>query len=132
MNQVMIAILAVLILMIVLLAFYLFPLRIWSKAQLFGVWISYKDMKAMKKKKVPDEIIFKALIAGRKGKILMYTDQLIGHYLAGGDLENLVDGLIAAQNAGLRLTFEKACAADFNDINLVQAVDQTEYQYLYQ
>ena len=118
-------------LMVVMFGLFFFPVGIWLKARFSGVWISSKDMKIMRKKKVPEKIIVRALITGRKEKVLLYTDQLVGHYLAGGDLDNLVNGLIAAKEAGLKLTFEKACAADFNDIDLVKAVTRPEHRHLY-
>ena len=133
MDWVMITIIAVIaFLLVVMSTLYFFPVRIWLKARISGVWVSLHDMKTMRRKKVPEDIIIRALVIGRKEKILLYPDQLIGHYLAGGDLDNLVNGLIAAKNAGKKIRFEKLCAADFNNVNLAEAVNQPENQYLYQ
>ena len=39
-------------------------------------------------------------------------DQLEAHYLAGGDVDRVVDALIAAERAAIPLTFERAAAID--------------------
>ncbi|GIS55162.1 hypothetical protein Ct9H90mP29_22040 [bacterium] len=43
------------------------------------------------------------------------TDMLETHYLAGGNVQNIVAALIAAEKANIQLPFETATAIDLRD-----------------
>ncbi|HEY8552253.1 MAG TPA: flotillin-like protein FloA, partial [Thermaerobacter sp.] len=49
-------------------------------------------------------------------------DKLEAHYLAGGNVDRVVDALIAAQRAEIPLTFERAAAIDLAGRDVLQAV----------
>ncbi|NMA49575.1 MAG: flotillin-like protein FloA, partial [Tissierellia bacterium] len=49
-------------------------------------------------------------------------DELEAHYLAGGNVNTLVDALIAAQRANIPLDFERAAAIDLAGRNVLEAV----------
>jgi uncharacterized protein YqfA (UPF0365 family) len=51
-------------------------------------------------------------ITAAKAGIPLQTDQLEAHYLAGGDVTHVVLSLVAADKAGIPLTFNRACAID--------------------
>ena len=40
------------------------------------------------------------------------TDQLEAHFLSGGDVGNVVLAMIAADKAGITLSYDRACAID--------------------
>ena len=42
----------------------------------------------------------------------MTTNQLESHYLAGGNVDRVVNALIAAHRANIELTFERCAAID--------------------
>ena len=44
------------------------------------------------------------------------------HYLAGGDVDRVVDALIAAERASIPLTFERSAAIDLAGRDVLEAV----------
>ena len=55
----------------------------------------------------------------------MNANQLEAHYLAGGDVDRVVDALIAAQRATMSLTFERAAAIDLAGRDVLEAVQMS-------
>ena len=70
---------------------------------------------------VPARIIL-PLIKATKAGIALQVNQLEAHYLAGGNVDGVVDALIAAERAGIDLPFEKAAAIDLAGRNVLEAV----------
>jgi len=108
-----------------ILVLYFIPFGLWFSALLSGVKISLLRLIFMRLRKVSPREIVSGLLVASKGGIVINTDYLEAHYLAGGDVKNVVCGLVAAKNAGLNLTFKKACASDLKGINLVEVVNKT-------
>jgi len=66
----------------------------------------------MKLRRVPIGLIVQSRITAMKAGLPLTTDQLEAHYLAGGDVNQVVRALIAADKAGLNLDFNRAAAID--------------------
>ncbi|MBI3832297.1 MAG: flotillin-like FloA family protein [Planctomycetes bacterium] len=60
------------------------------------------------------EELLRALITSHQGKVEIPNmfDSLASHVLAGGRVQGVVEGLIAAKRSQIPLSFEKACAID--------------------
>ncbi len=52
-------------------------------------------------------------------------DKLEAHFLAGGNVDNVVDALIAAHRADIPLPFERAAAIDLAGRNVLEAVQMS-------
>jgi uncharacterized protein YqfA (UPF0365 family) len=52
-------------------------------------------------------------------------NKLEAHYLAGGDVDRVINALIAAQRASIALEFERAAAIDLAGRNVLEAVQMT-------
>jgi len=52
-------------------------------------------------------------------------NKLEAHYLAGGDVDRVINALIAAQRANIALEFERAAAIDLAGRNVLEAVQMT-------
>jgi uncharacterized protein YqfA (UPF0365 family) len=63
-------------------------------------------------RKVPYSGITDSRVTAVKAGLNFDTDQLEAHYLAGGDVTNVVLACIAADKAGINLSFDRACAID--------------------
>ena len=121
MLEVIIAIL-ILILLIPLFFFFYF-LNVWIRALASKAHVSIWNLIGMKLRRVPPTLIVEALIRLRKaGLSEMNTDALEAHYLAGGDVLNVVNALIAADKAGISLSFERAAAIDLAGRDVFDAV----------
>ena len=62
------------------------------------------------------------LIKATKAGLKININQLEAHYLAGGNVDKVVDALIASERAGIELTFEKAAAIDLAGRDVLEAV----------
>jgi uncharacterized protein YqfA (UPF0365 family) len=66
----------------------------------------------MRLRRVPIALVVQSRITAVKAGIPLTTDQLEAHYLAGGDVNQVVRALIAAEKANLNLGFNQAAAID--------------------
>jgi len=116
------------ILVIVLLSifFSFVPLGLWISALAAGVKIRIFDLIGMRLRRVPPSIIINSMIKAHKAGLSEVTlDKLEAHYLAGGNVDRVVNALIAAQRAGIPLTFEKAAAIDLAGRDVLEAVQMS-------
>lgn len=121
MLQILIAV-AVIILLIPVFFFFYF-LNVWIRAFASHAHVRLWSLIGMKLRRVPPNLIVEALIRLRKAGIAgINTDALEAHYLAGGDVLNVVNALIAADKAGIELTFQKAAAIDLAGRDVFDAV----------
>ena len=84
----------------------------WIQARFSGAPITFINLLSMKLRRVPIGLIVQSRITAVKAGIPLTTDQLEAHYLAGGDVNQVVRALIAAENATLNLGFNQAAAID--------------------
>ncbi len=86
--------------------------KTWLRARLAKAPVSMANMLGMWLRKVPYPLVVDSRITAGKAGLPISTDQLEAHYLSGGDIINCVLALIAAEKAGIPLTFDRACAID--------------------
>lgn len=86
--------------------------KTWLRAKLSNAPVSWGNLIGMFLRKVPFGRIVDARITAVKAGLPLDSEQLEAHYLAGGDVENVVLALIAADKAGIVLPFDRACAID--------------------
>lgn len=97
-----------LVLFIIIVSF----INIWIQARMSKAPVSFATLLAMKLRKVPIGLVVQSRITAFKAGIALETDQLEAHYLAGGDVNQVVRALIAADKANLNLDFNRAAAID--------------------
>lgn len=100
------------IIFLVLLAILISFFSTWLRAMLAGAPVSIATLIAMRLRGVPYSMVVDARITAVKAGIMLDTDLLEAHYLAEGNLVETVYAMIAADKAGLPLTWERACAID--------------------
>lgn len=120
-DMVWIVILGIVALLVVL--FFVFvPVGLWVSSLAANVKISIFNMIGMKLRRVKPARIVMPLIKARKAGLDLGVNQLEAHYLAGGNVDNVVNALIASERAGIELKFEKAAAIDLAGRNVLEAV----------
>ncbi|MGN0250271.1 MAG: flotillin-like protein FloA [Oliverpabstia sp.] len=120
-NILLIALLGILGLLVIL--FFVFvPVGLWVSSLAANVKISIFNMIGMKLRRVKPAKIVMPLIKARKAGLNLGVNQLEAHYLAGGNVDNVVNALIASERAGIELKFEKAAAIDLAGRNVLEAV----------
>jgi len=119
-----------LILFFVLMLFYFVPLGLWVQSIMsLGLGpISIIDLIRMRLRKIPPRLIVDAVINLHKaGLPSISTDMLETHFLAGGQIQNIVIALIAAEKANIVLTYETTTAIDLAGRDVQAAVATSVY-----
>lgn len=102
---------------------YFVPIGLFITAYFSGVKVKiFRDLIGMRLRKVSPQVIVRNLIGATKAGITLTTSQLEAHYLAGGNVTNVVNALISANKANLDLQFEKASAIDLAGRDVLEAV----------
>lgn len=123
-----IAILVILVAAIIIgiwLLFYFIPVGLWFKALLSGVRISMLQLILMRWRKVPATLIVNEMITGTKAGLTLNPNELEAHYLAKGNVPNVVQALVSAQKANINLDFKMASAIDLAGRNVFEAVQMS-------
>ena len=103
--------------------FSIVPVGLWISAIAAGVRVSLTSLVAMRLRRVPPHRIILPLIKADKADIAdVSQDQLEAHYLAGGNVDRVVDALIAADKARIALPFDRAAAIDLAGRDVLDAV----------
>jgi uncharacterized protein YqfA (UPF0365 family) len=116
----------VLVVVAALIVFFLFlyfvPVNLWITAVFSGVKISIMDLVLMRLRKVPPSIVVNALINGTKAGLNITANEIETHYLAGGNVNNVIKALISADKATIQLNFKTATAIDLAGRDVFDAV----------
>lgn len=117
------------VIILVILAISLFlnfvPIGLWISAMAAGVDVNIFNLVGMRLRRVPASKIVLPLVKANKAGLVVNANQLEAHYLAGGDVDKVIDALIAAHRAEIPLTFERACAIDLAGRNVLEAVQMS-------
>jgi uncharacterized protein YqfA (UPF0365 family) len=123
MHPIMVILLAIAgILVLVFLGIVFYFLGVWIRAYMSKAPVSLWSLIGMKLRHVPPTLIVDARIRSVKAGLTLSTDVLEAHYLAGGDVDNVVNALIAADKANIELSFERAAAMNLAGRDVLDAV----------
>lgn len=98
------------------------PVGLWVTAYFSGVKVPIGTLIGMRLRRVNPSRIIQPMIKATKAGLIIDINDLEAHYLAGGDVDMVVDALIAAQRANIDLGFEQAAAIDLAGRNVFEAV----------
>ena len=122
----MVAASAAIIFFVVIVLFFLFlyyvPVGLWFTSVASGVPVSIGSLIGMRFRRVPPALIVNNLITARKAGLSLTDDQLQSHFMAGGNVENVVRAMIAAQRAQIPLDWQRAAAIDLAGRNVLEAL----------
>ena len=104
-------VIAVIIVVALLILFSFVPIGLWISALAAGVHVGIGTLVGMRLRRISKKVIA-PLIKAHKAGLALTTNQLESHYLAGGNVDRVVDANIAAQRADIDLPFERAAAID--------------------
>ncbi len=98
-------------------------ISLWFQAFVSGAPISLFNIIGMSMRKIPTRIIVNARINTFKAGLKLVTvADLETHYLAGGNVSNVVRAMIAADKANIPLTWRQATAIDLAGRDILDAV----------
>ncbi len=104
---------------------YFVPINLWIKAVFSGVRISIVQLILMRIRKVPPAVVVNALINSTKAGLTITPNEIETHYLAGGNVDNVVKALISADKANIELSFQEATAIDLAGRRVYDAVQMS-------
>jgi uncharacterized protein YqfA (UPF0365 family) len=93
------------------------------KARASGVPVKFIELIALELRKIPLDVIIDARIKAANNGINISIDDLSTHYLAGGDVHMVMQGLLKAKEKNIDLSFDQACALDLQDKGLLEEED---------
>lgn len=108
--------------LLLILFFYFIPVGLWISALAARVHIGIGELIGMRLRRVPPRIILGSQISATKAGLDISTAFLEAHFLARGNVETLINALIAADKAGITLTAERAAAIDLAGRDVLEAV----------
>jgi len=95
---------------------------LYIQALASGAPISLIQLVGMTLRRVNARVIVESRIMAKKAGLEIDTPLLEAHYLAGGNVSNVVRALIAANKANIDLGFNQACAIDLAGRDVLDAV----------
>ena len=95
------------ILLLLCTVFYFKFVRKLLKARASGAPVKFIELIALKLRKIPSDVIIDARIKAANNGINISIDDLATHFLAGGNVNIVVDGLVSAKEKNLNLTFDQ-------------------------
>jgi uncharacterized protein YqfA (UPF0365 family) len=113
----------VLIVIVYIILFSVIPTGLWISALASGVYVSLFSLVGMRLRRVsPSRIIYPLIKARKAGLRDVEQGNLEAHFLAGGNVDKVVDALIAADKASIPLSFIQATAIDLAGRDVLDAV----------
>ncbi len=101
------------------------PVMLWISAMASGVYVGLTTLIGMRLRRIHPPLIVNPLIKAKKAGLGVVISQLETHYLAGGNVDRVIDALIAAQRADINLSFERAAAIDLAGRDVLEAVQMS-------
>ena len=101
------------------------PLGLWISAIAANVNVGIFTLVGMRLRRVVPQKIVLPLIKANKAGLSVSVNQLEAHYLAGGNVDRVVDALIAAHRAQIPLPFERSAAIDLAGRDVLEAVQMS-------
>src|SRR5438270_12323041 len=125
-TYVVLGIIAIAMFALVACIFFAKYFNLWIQSKTTGANVGLWDLVGMTFRKVNPNIIVRSKImaiqAGLTEKDGVSTRSLEAHYLAGGNVPNVVRALIAANRADIPLSYKRAAAIDLAGRNVLDAV----------
>ena len=115
----------VLIFLVLIIFFWFIPVRLWIAALASGAHVGLFTLVAMRLRRVPPKSIVEPRISCVKAGLDVPLNFLEGHFLAGGNVQVVVNALISADKANIELSFTRAAAIDLAGRNVFEAVQMS-------
>ncbi|HSW16295.1 MAG TPA: flotillin-like protein FloA [Ramlibacter sp.] len=110
---------------VVAIILYMVPVRLWVAAWASGAYVGLFTLVAMRLRRVPPHTIVTARISAVKAGLDLSINDLEAHFLAGGNVVQVVNAMISADKASIPLPFKRAAAIDLAGRNVLEAVQMS-------
>jgi len=101
------------------------PLNLWIRALVAGAPIGIGQLVAMRIRKVPASLVVDALINSTKAGLKVSSNEIETHYLAGGNVNQVIRAIISADKANIPLDWKMATAINLAGRDVMDAVQMS-------
>jgi len=115
------------IVVFIVICVFIYFFKVWIRALASGARVTIGSLIGMKLRKVSPLTIVDARIMAVKAGLDVTTNDLETHYLAGGNVNKVIQALIAADKANIELKFKRAAAIDLAGRDVLGAVQTSVY-----
>ena len=112
----------ILLVVAVLLFFYFVPVGLFLTALFSGSYVGIGSLIGMRLRKISPGLIVDNYIKATKSGLKLSVSDLQTHYMARGNVNNVVNALISADKANLGLDFKMATSIDLAGRDVLEAV----------
>lgn len=109
----------ILALVLIVLLWVMIIFRPWLKALLSGIRITHAQMILMRIRSSPVNFLINEMVRARKGGVVINRDDIEACHLSGGNVKNVIDGLIFAKAHDYKLTTKEALKLDLQKRDIV-------------
>ena len=124
-SSAVVGIVVVLAIILIIIFLSLVPMGLWISSLASGVHVSIGTLIGMKFRRIKPQKIVLPLIKATKAGIKVDMNEMEAHLLAGGNVDRVVNALIAAQSAQIPLEFDSCRAIDLAGRDVLQAVQMS-------
>ncbi len=115
--------LIVVVIIVALIVFFTFvPIGLWISAMAASAHVSIGSLIGMRFRRINPARVVMPYIKATKAGLKLSSNEMEAHVLAGGNIDRVIDALIAAGSANIPLEFESARAIDLAGRDVLQAV----------
>jgi uncharacterized protein YqfA (UPF0365 family) len=114
-----------LVVIFVAVLFSFIPLGLWISALAAGVRVGIFQLVGMRLRRIPPGLIVNCKIKSQKAGLDINIGELEAHYQAGGNVDRVVNALIAAERANIDLGYVLGAAIDLAGRNVLEAVQMS-------
>lgn len=101
---------------------YFVPVGLWISANVSGVRVTILELIGMRIRRIPVGVVVNSLVTARKAGLSVTSNDLQTHFMAGGNVPNVIRALISADKANISLSFKQATAIDLAGRDVFEAV----------
>jgi uncharacterized protein YqfA (UPF0365 family) len=95
---------------------------LYVRALVSGAHVGFRDLVGMRVRKVPSTVIVNSRIQAARAGIQVSTSEMESHVLAGGNVQRVINAMIAAIKANIDLPWQTATAIDLAGRDILDAV----------
>jgi uncharacterized protein YqfA (UPF0365 family) len=123
MSPIVIGVLIVVLLVLLVLFAVMFQfIGLYVRAMVSGAHVSFLDLIGMRLRKVPSVILVNSRIQAMRAGLAVSQAEMESHVLAGGNVERVINAMIAAHKANIDLPWKTATAIDLAGRDILEAV----------
>ena len=115
----------VLVIVLLCIFFTVFPIGLWFKALISGVHVNLMSLIGMRLRGINPSRVVLPLIQATKAGLKLDVNKMESLVLARGNLDRVVNALVAAQSANIPLEFDSCRAIDLAGRDVLQAVQMS-------